>query len=307
MNLLPVSVKTYLESISIERFRPAFVQADPVGNIVLVGGDWFNLGIPEPLPNTILEMVPLLVGLLPLNGESFLVPDVHMKNGRIADAHFFHELDGDWVVFVDVTLQHIEKQQLFQQANELQLIKQNLGKLRINGHGRMASTLQQELIYRYREGSQAQVVVLEVVFDLDVAVKDPETIQVAFAEIGVLLQQIEKLLGEALAWPIFVAASGFQAILGIIPTDKDLQEVVGELTEKLLALMLSIPTYFDAKSGLRPVIVLRGGISWGAVWIANVPIYGQNRLTILGEAIDKARELTSKAKPGQILSEFLVH
>ncbi|HRK75209.1 MAG TPA: hypothetical protein PLL64_13090, partial [Rhodothermales bacterium] len=127
------------------------------------------------------------------------------------------------------------------------------------------------------------------------------------AEIGVLLQQIEKLLGEALAWPIFVAASGFQAILGIIPTDKDLQEVVGELTEKLLALMLSIPTYFDAKSGLRPVIVLRGGISWGAVWIANVPIYGQNRLTILGEAIDKARELTSKAKPGQILSEFLVH
>jgi len=307
MNLMPSSVKTYLESISIERFKPAFVQADPAGHIVLVGGDWFNLGVPDPLPETILERVPLLVGLLPLQGASFLIPDVQMKNGRIADAHFFHEPAGDWVVCVDVTPHHVEKQQLFQQANELQLIKQNLGNLKINAHGRIGKALQQELQRRYQDGRAAYIAALEVTFEIDTTVKDAETIRMAIVSIEQISQKIELLLGEALAWPIYPCPSGFQAIIGLIPTEKKLENVVQTLLEQILALMNDVATYFDPKEGLRPMVHLRGGVSCGDAVVANITAQAQNRVTVLSKAMNRAHELTSKAHPGQILSKFLVH
>ena len=80
----PAAVADYLNRLSHEHLRPAFLQVDADGNVTSAGGALQVYGLSAVQAGTpVIDYLPLLMGLLPMQapGEPFLVPWVNIDGG----------------------------------------------------------------------------------------------------------------------------------------------------------------------------------------------------------------------------------
>jgi hypothetical protein len=78
------------------------------------------------------EAVFFLDGLLPIGDEPVFLPRLKMESGLCADIHLFPGEQGDWVLFLDASMEEARESLLQQNMNELSLLRRRLSK--IYGH-----------------------------------------------------------------------------------------------------------------------------------------------------------------------------
>lgn len=119
---LPAAVLAYALPHFLQALRPAFLGCDAEGRVRRIGGALAHYGLAElAIGELATTQLPLLEGLLPHCGPELTLAAVHFSNGRCADVHLFGDDTASWVVLLDASREHAEKQAMQQKGNELSL------------------------------------------------------------------------------------------------------------------------------------------------------------------------------------------
>ena len=129
LNQFPSPVLKYLESFILEKYQPAFLVFDKQGQIIGSGGALSDLGIALDHDKNLTTPIDVLEGLLPLNGDTLMLNNVHMQNNHVVNLHLFPDTTGDWALFIDVTERYENILQLHQKANELNILRSKIERL----------------------------------------------------------------------------------------------------------------------------------------------------------------------------------
>jgi len=115
MRALPNSVVDYIEEIGCSNEKPDYVQLDLDNNLVGWGGGLSEkaFSVLESAALTVSDL-PFLEGLLPLDRDPLVLPNVQMRSGGYVDIHLFADSQGQWVLLFDCT-ERAQKAQLEQQ------------------------------------------------------------------------------------------------------------------------------------------------------------------------------------------------
>lgn len=125
---LPQVVSAYLLPLVLRSRHPAFLRTDHNGYVVEHGGALAHYGIHELQPGQPASaQISLLTGFLPHDGEPLHLSAVHTESGACADLHVFVDGENTWVVLLDTTSEHDQKQAMQQKGNELSLRSERQG------------------------------------------------------------------------------------------------------------------------------------------------------------------------------------
>jgi len=126
---MPAPVFAYLNRLATEQRSPAFLLADDQARLSDWGGSLADYGISDLQAGQLVgEQVYFLEGLLPLEGNSMLLPCLQTNSGRVADLHLFPTEAGDCVLLLDATLEEFQQRLMQQKGNEASLNYQRLAK-----------------------------------------------------------------------------------------------------------------------------------------------------------------------------------
>lgn len=129
MSALPQPVVDYLCDVTIEEAAPAFMRVDPSGTVVVAGGRLERFGLDGGIVGAQAEeRLDALVGLLPAVGDPLVLPAVEVGPDVYADLHVFGDGHGTWVVLVDKSEWAAERRVAQQLANDMSLLRAELGK-----------------------------------------------------------------------------------------------------------------------------------------------------------------------------------
>ncbi len=120
----PSAVADSLQSLCIEERRPAYLVIGADAVLAGSGGDLAHYGADNLSPSLpVVEQLDYLAGILPLDGESLILPCLQTAPDVYADLHCFPSEDGDCVVLLDATPMALQRQALQQNTNELLLLR----------------------------------------------------------------------------------------------------------------------------------------------------------------------------------------
>ena len=125
---LPQPVNSYLQGLAIKDRFPAFMLADPRGNLLEHGGSLTHYGLESlVVGDPISDQVLFLAGLLPLAlDEPSVIECLQVDGGAPIDVHLFRGFEGDWVILLDATEAEQKQREMQQRGNELSLRYQEL-------------------------------------------------------------------------------------------------------------------------------------------------------------------------------------
>lgn len=119
---LPARVLDYVLPHLAQALRPAFVRCDAAGCVREQGGALAHYGLAAlRLGQLASHELPVLEGLLPHHGPPLVLPAVQLQDARCADLHLFSDGDDSWVILLDSSREHAQKQAMQQKGNELSL------------------------------------------------------------------------------------------------------------------------------------------------------------------------------------------
>ncbi len=117
--------------ICIDSRSPAFLLVNEQGVLTEFGGELEVYGLSDlKKGEPVLERVSILQGMLPSSDSYLFLPFVKGEVGRAADIHiFFDEMHGNYVLFLDATLEMYQHRLLQQKGNELSLLREREAKM----------------------------------------------------------------------------------------------------------------------------------------------------------------------------------
>jgi len=117
--------------ICIDSRSPAFLLVNEQGVLSDLGGELEVYGLNDlNKGEPVLERVSVLQGMLPSTDSYLVLPFVKGEVGRAADIHiFFEEKIGNYVLFLDATLEMYQHRLLQQKGNELSLLREREARL----------------------------------------------------------------------------------------------------------------------------------------------------------------------------------
>lgn len=119
---LPATVLGYALPHLVQALQPAFLRCDAAGCVIEQGGALLHYGLGSlQLGQPAESQLPLCAGLLPHEGPALTLAAVHLDNGRCADLHIFSDGRDSWVILLDSSREHAQKQAMQQKGNELSL------------------------------------------------------------------------------------------------------------------------------------------------------------------------------------------
>jgi len=125
---LPQVVSAYLLPLVLRSRFPAFLRVSRDGHIVECGGALARYGLQQAQAGQpAMAQIGLLTGLLPHHGEPLHLSAVQTDGGTCADLHIFVDDDDTWVVLLDTSSEHDQKQAMQQKGNELSLRSERQG------------------------------------------------------------------------------------------------------------------------------------------------------------------------------------
>jgi class 3 adenylate cyclase len=121
----PEAIREYLYRFLTSNRALAYIVVTKSGDLHSVMGDWahYGIGAVNSIDDLTTELY-FLMGFLPLDGPSVLLPAVKLDNGVAADVHIFSHNDYDWVVLLDVTVEEQRQQAIQQKVNDLSLLRE---------------------------------------------------------------------------------------------------------------------------------------------------------------------------------------
>jgi hypothetical protein len=130
MQDIPIAVMVYLLSFLIEKRSLAYLLVGKDGNLSTWGGCLSVYGISDLQKGRgIKEQVFFLEGLLPIDDFPVFLPRIKTEEGICADVHIFSSQEGDWVLFLDASLDEMQLSFFQQDANGFFLLEEKLTRM----------------------------------------------------------------------------------------------------------------------------------------------------------------------------------
>jgi hypothetical protein len=127
MQDVPIAVMVYLLYFLIEERSLAYLLVEKNGKLSTWGGQLSIYGIFNlHKGKDIKEEVYFLEGLLPIDDFPVFLPRMKTEAGICADVHIFSSQEGDWVLFLDASLDEMQLASFQQYANNSCLLSEKL-------------------------------------------------------------------------------------------------------------------------------------------------------------------------------------
>ncbi|MBM4142298.1 MAG: sigma-54-dependent Fis family transcriptional regulator [Lentisphaerae bacterium] len=120
----PHPVLDELQALCVKDRAPAYVLVGPDGLLRDWGGFCENYGLTDlSRGRSAADQIDCLAGVLPLGGASMRLSFVELTPDVTADVYFLSRPEGDWVLFVDSTVEARRLERLQQSGNDLALAR----------------------------------------------------------------------------------------------------------------------------------------------------------------------------------------
>jgi hypothetical protein len=130
MQDIPIAVMVYLLYFLIEKRSLGYLLVKKDGSLSNWGGHLSVYGISNLQQGRgIEEQVFFLEGLLPIDDFPVFLPRMKTEEGICADVHIFSSQEGDWVLFLDATLDEMQLSSFQQDANGFCLLEEKLTRI----------------------------------------------------------------------------------------------------------------------------------------------------------------------------------
>jgi hypothetical protein len=127
---IPADVVVYIINLLVESRSLAYMLVTKDGCLADWGGKLTVYGVTNLRKGeNIKEQVFFLEGLLPLDNYPLFLPCMKTEDGLCADVHLFPSTEGDWVLFLDATLDELQRSLIQQHGNNASLSHEKITKV----------------------------------------------------------------------------------------------------------------------------------------------------------------------------------
>jgi class 3 adenylate cyclase len=307
----PAAATEYLNRLLQEQFHPAFLQVDANGNLVAGGGALELYGLSGLEVGTpIAEVLPLLMGLLPLQAGSdpFVVPWVNIDGGGYMDVHLLPGDGYDFVVCVEASVDREERVAWQQKGNELALTKQKQAQLLESHVGKyVAEELLRGGLVPDEKGARHEASLLFCDIRGFTTFSERNSPQLVFQTLNQLLQAMVNPILDHGGWLDKIAGDAVFGAFGLIPYEtpgEDQRKTTAPVRALLAAqaIMSRLHDWNDERrrSGAEP-LGAGIGITTGAVAVGVLGTRERRQFTIIGHHVNLAARLQGQALAGEII------
>jgi class 3 adenylate cyclase len=295
MASLPQPVVDYLCDVAIEEAAPAFVRVDQDGTVVAAGGRLDRFGLDDGLIGAPAESrLDALVGLLPAVGDPLVLPAVEVAPEVYADVHVFGDGHGSWVVLVDKSDWAAERRVAQQLANDMSLLRAELGK-----QGRGTGGLRWEERYSVAaSGARVSASVLTAVVHQLATIGDTRPAEVAIRTAGLYTRALATTIVDEAGVVHAVCGQRLTAIFGVLPTTASAPNLAVTAALRGMAAVDEVNDAREREGDAR--LPLSVGIATGEVAFGALGGHVHRLLGVVGACVERSSTIAHAASEGHL-------
>ncbi len=294
--MFPPIVSDYILDRTLNQRAVAYLKLSREGALLESGGLLLAYGLDNlKIGSPVSKVAVFLEGLLPLQRDTLLLPNVQTNSGVVADLHLFRQENSDWVILMEATRHVLEKAPIQQQSNEYALVREQQARYFEQQLGRDTG---EDLQNRFGENSDLVLMIIRI-NNLSSYAASKGT-SAAFAGYSQLLEEtlpeirsrngsIEKI-SEHTMRILFDAGEAKHGTIAdhVIDTAQHLH---GFIADRCFGGSTLTRDRFEVS-----ISVVAGPIETGVINICQRKMFG-----IMGEKVDEATALSQQADSGEIV------
>ena len=300
MLIVPTELLDYLSQLVEQERCLAYLKADKQGCVVELGGNWTAYGITDlAIGDLVVEKLGFLCGLLPLQEEKIILPQIKLESELSADLHIFPSDNADWVMLLSVAEEELKQQVMQQKINDLSLLRDKQAKMLGMMLGSEAENITQEVRLFSQNDIHKEVSILFI--DLRDFTKYSENApsDEVFKVLNLYLRTIILPIIDEAGILDKVIGDGVMAIFGVLPSTAISAKQA--LRASLRALQAINELNLHRAKEKLPTFELGVGIASGAISLGIINGKEQKFLAALGQPVKLAANLERQADAREIL------
>lgn len=303
---VPQGVLTYLQPLLLRSRHLAYLRTDGNGLVVEQGGDFAHYGIAAlQLGQPASSQIALLAGLIPHEGSPLCLQAVHTDEGTCADLHIFVENDGTWVLLIDTTNEHDQKQAMQQKGNELSLRNERQGLMLDAYLGKsVAASL---LAGRWqRAGERREITVLFADIRGFTPYSEEHTPEEVFRTLNQYLPAMINPIEDHRGLIEHIAGDAVMGMFGII--DSSLESASLQAVLAGLHVQRAVRTLNQQRRAHDQTCLAVGiGIASGPAAVGVVGTHDRRGFAAIGHHVNMASRLQGQARAGEVVVDETTH
>ncbi len=300
MLIVPTELLDYLSQLVEQERSLAYLKADKQGCVVELGGNWTAYGIMDlAIGDLVAEKLGFLCGLLPLQEEKIILPQIKLESELSADLHIFPSDNADWVMLLSVAEEERKQQIMQQKINDLSLLRDKQAKMLGMMLGSEAENITQEVRLFGQNDLHKEVSILFI--DLRDFTKYSENApsDEVFKVLNLYLRTIILPIIDEAGILDKVIGDGVMAIFGVLPSTAISARQALRASLRALQAISELNLYREKEK--LPNFEIGIGIASGAISLGIINGKEQKFLAALGQPVKLAANLERQAEAKEIL------
>ena len=303
---VPQGVLAYLQPLLLRSRHLAFLRTDCSGLVIEQGGDFAHYGIAALQPGQpAASQLALLSGLIPHDGSPLCLQAVHTSEGTCADLHIFIDNDDTWVLLIDTTHEHDQKQAMQQKGNELSLRNERQGLVLDTYLGKsVAASL---LAGRWqRAGERREITVLFADIRGFTPYSEEHTPEEVFRTLNQYLPAMIHPIEEHRGLIEHIAGDAVMGMFGII--DSSLESASLQAVLAGLHVQRAVRTLNQQRRAQDLACLAVGiGIASGPAAVGVIGTHDRRGFAAIGHHVNMASRLQGQAHAGEVVLDETTH
>lgn len=297
----PRPILDYIQKVIIEIRSPAYLLIAKDGQLLEWGGNLETYGIINLEKGQIIETkVVFLEGLLPVDSFPIFLQCIEMQPNTYADIHIFPSNQGDWVLFLDATLNQVRQSAVQQKGNELSLVREKQSRILAQYLGKdVAESLAQGAFTLEQKAERSEVSILFADIRGFTAYSEKQAPEEVFKTLNLYLPamiqpvldeagMVDKLIGDAV-----------MGIFGVLPVRESPPKHAIKAALQMMEAVNNVSKMRQAENETSLKIGI--GIASGPVALGILGSKERRTFTAIGHHVNLAARMESQSRPGEIL------
>lgn len=217
---IPLVIFSYLNNLIIDGQSLAYLLVAKNGCLLSWGGNLSSYKIGNLQQGELAcKQVPLLEGLLPLNGVPVVLPCTNIEQAICADIHMFSSNEGDWILLLDASKERDRHQLMQQKGNDLSLLRNQQSKIINQYFGKqIKDNLAQGLIDLDEQGKRRDVTIMSAKICKFTAYSEHNSPEKTFKTLNLYLSPIIQSILDEAGMIDKIAGDTVISLFGILPS-----------------------------------------------------------------------------------------
>ena len=300
MLIVPTELLDYLSQLIEQERCLAFLKVDKQGYVVELGGNWTAYGIMDlAIGDLVAEKLGFLCGLLPLQEEKIILPQIKLESELSADLHIFPSDNADWVMLLSVAEEERKQQIMQQKINDLSLLRDKQAKMLGMMLGSETENITQEVRLFGQNDLQKEVSVLFIDLRNFTRYSEDAPSDEVFKVLNLYLRTIILPIIDEAGILDKIIGDGVMAIFGVLPSTAVSARQALRASLRALQAINELNLYREKEK--HPTFELGIGIASGAISLGIISGKEQKFLAALGQPVKLAANLERQAEAKEIL------